>query len=90
MSEKPAPPRRVAVTGGAGHFGSNVIELLLADPTIESVVCLDVVPPRITHEKLEFAKADVRDEPGLARLFEGVDTVVHLAFLIRRYRPKEL
>ncbi len=88
--EQIPPPRRVAVTGGSGHFGSNVIELLLADPEIERVICLDVVPPKITHNKLEFAKADVRDEAGLVRLFEGVDTVVHLAFLISRYRPKEL
>ncbi len=84
------PPRKVAVTGGSGHFGSNVIKLLLADPTIESVLCLDVVPPKISHDKLEFAKADVRDAEGLVHLFEGVDTVVHLAFLIARYRPKEL
>ncbi len=89
-AEQVPPPRKVAVTGGAGHFGSNVIQLLLADPEIESVVCLDVVPPKITHDKLTFEKADVRDEAGLVRLFEGVDTVVHLAFLIARYRPKEL
>ncbi len=84
------PPRTVAVTGGAGHFGSGVIELLLDDPEIERVVCLDVVPPKLSHDKLEFAKADVRDEAGLEHSFEGVDTVVHLAFLIARYRPKEL
>lgn len=101
MSDEPAvptpvsdtevpPPRKVAVTGGAGHFGSGIIELLLADPEIESVLCLDVVPPRISHDKLTYAKADVRDEAGLTRRFEGVDTVVHLAFLIARYRPKEL
>lgn len=84
------PARRVAVTGGSGHFGSNVIELLLADPEIERVVCLDVVAPRISHDKLTFAQADVRDQAGLTRRFEGMDTVVHLAFLISRYRPKEL
>ncbi len=84
------PPRRVAVTGGAGHFGSSVIELLLDEPTVEQVICLDVIEPRITHDKLVFARADVRDEAGLLRLFEGADTVVHLAFLISRYRPKEL
>ncbi len=89
-SESIPPPRRVAVTGGAGHFGSNVIELLLADPEIESVLCLDVVPPKISHDKLAYEKADVRDQAGLVRLFEGIDTVVHLAFLIARYRPKEL
>ena len=89
-TEPVAPPRRIAVTGGAGHFGSEVIELLLDDAAIEQVICLDVVPPAITHDKLEFAEADVRDAEGLLRLFEGLDTVIHLAFLISRYRPKEL
>ncbi len=83
-------PRRVAVTGGSGHFGSEMIELLLADDEIEHVLCLDVVPPKLSHDKLAFEKADVRDQAGLERLFEGIDTVVHLAFLIARYRPKEL
>ena len=89
-TERIAPARRIAVTGGSGHFGSSVIELLLADPAIESVVCLDVRPPELTHDKLEFVQADVRDGPSLTRLFEGIDTVIHLAFLISRYRPKEL
>ena len=84
------PPRRIAVTGGSGHFGRLVIERLLADPEIEAVTCLDVAPPAISHDKLTFALADVRDQAGLARHFAGIDTVIHLAFLIRRYRPGEL
>ncbi len=85
----PDPPRRVAVTGGSGHFGEMVLERLLADPDVESVVCLDVVPPGIDHEKLEVVSADVRD-PDFVRCLEGVDTVVHLAFLISRHKPREL
>ena len=80
---------RIAVTGGAGHFGGMVLRRLVADSGVRSVVCLDVRPPRLTHDKLEAVDADVRD-PALARHFEGADAVVHLAFLISRYKPKEL
>ncbi len=89
VSKTAAEPRRVAVTGGAGHFGQLVMARLLADPGTDSVVCLDVVPPDLVHDRLAFRKADVRD-PEIGRHFEGVDTVVHLAFLISRYRPREL
>ena len=88
--EPVARPRRIAVTGGSGHFGRLVIGRLLDDPEIESIACLDVVPPGISHDKLEFVKSDVRDEDGLKSRFAGVDTVIHLAFLIARYRPREL
>ncbi len=81
--------RKIAVTGGAGHFGKMVIERLLASDEIGAVVSLDVVPTGMSHEKLTDVKADVRD-PEIGRHLEGVDTVIHLAFLISRYKPREL
>ena len=83
------PRLKVAVTGGAGHFGSTVIRRLIEDPRVRSILCLDVRASDIHHEKLESAIADVRD-PEFVRHLEGVDTVVHLAFLISRYKPRQL
>ncbi len=80
--------RRVAVTGGSGHFGQLVVERLLERPEIGSVLSLDIVPPRLEHDKLEGRVADISD-PQIGRLFEGVDTVVHLAFLIGSHLPRE-
>ncbi len=79
----------VAVTGGAGHFGGAVLRRLVAEPSVKRAISLDVRPPEWTHPKLEAVIADVRD-PEIVRHFEGVDAVVHLAFLISRYRPREL
>ncbi|MEM7587393.1 MAG: NAD-dependent epimerase/dehydratase family protein [Acidobacteriota bacterium] len=86
-SEK--PQRTIAVTGGAGHFGGMVMRRLVEEPTVAKVISLDVRPPGWSHPKLEGVVGDVRD-PELARLLEGVDTVVHLAFLISRYKPRSL
>ena len=72
---------QVAVTGGAGQLGTLVLQRLLKSPDVERVVCLDLVPPRIPHPRLQYIQADVRD-PDYKRHLEGIDTVVHLAFLI--------
>lgn len=88
--EQAAGGRRVAVTGGSGDFGRMIIQRLLANPQVGSVLSLDVRPQDLIHEKLESAHADIRNEAALTDLFAGVDTVFHLAFLISRYRPREL
>lgn len=80
---------RVAVTGGSGSFGELVLRRLAEAPEVSRVVSLDVRPPVFDHPKLQAVTADVRD-PEIGQHFEGVDAVVHLAFLISRYRPREL
>lgn len=80
---------RIAVTGGAGHFGQSVLRRLVESSRVRSVTSLDVRASEIRHPKLESVIADVRD-PDLGRHFEGVDTVVHLAFLINRTQSREL
>lgn len=84
-----APGLRIAVTGGAGHFGGMAIRRMVASDAVASVVSLDVRESEVRHEKLESVIADVRDSE-IGRHLQGVDTVVHLAFLISRYKPREL
>jgi len=85
----PRRTRRVAVTGAAGHFGMLVLRRLAKDPSVGSILALDVRPPRLAGDKIEGAKADIRDE-RLDELFAGCDAVVHLAFAIHRYKPRDL
>ena len=80
---------RVAVTGGAGHFGGMAIRRMVESDAVQSVVSLDVRESEVRHEKLRSVIADVRD-PEMGSHLEGIDTVVHLAFLISRYKPREL
>ncbi|MGE5602628.1 MAG: NAD-dependent epimerase/dehydratase family protein [Nitrososphaerales archaeon] len=78
----------VLITGVGGYWGSQVAARLLTIPGIH-VMGLDTAPPKQTLEGLDFIQADVRN-PLLTDLLseEGVDTVVHLAFLDSE-RPSE-
>lgn len=75
--------QRVAITGCASRFGRVLLPLLETDPTIERIVGVDLVAPIGTYSKLEFHAKDVRD-PDLQEVFQGCDTVVHLAFIVGR------
>ena len=64
------PRLKIAVTGGAGHFGQTVIRRLVESSGVRSVISLDVLASAIRHEKLESVIADVRDA-DFARYLEG-------------------
>lgn len=80
---------RIAVTGGTGQFGRLVLERLVEHPAVESALSLDIMPLDWEHPRLEHVQADVRD-PEVGRHFEGCQSVVHLAFSIHRFKPREL
>ncbi len=73
----------VAVTGCSGYIGSRVLDFLEESPTVEKVVGVDVRACSCSSGKLSFHRSDIRDR-SLAALFrdEGVDTVVHMAFIL--------
>lgn len=78
----------VAVTGVAGYLGQRLLSLLDADSDVERIVGVDVAEPVHVSSKLEFHQMDVRDA-RLAKAFPGVDTVVHLAFVLNPIRDEE-
>jgi nucleoside-diphosphate-sugar epimerase len=90
----PSMPRRtnsggqVAVTGVSGYLGRRLLALLEDDPGVERVIGVDVVPPADPSSKLEFHELDVRDA-RLAKVLPGVDTLVHLAFVLDPMRDEE-
>jgi UDP-glucose 4-epimerase len=82
------PPRRrsVAVTGAASFLGVNLIGLLEESDSVRSIVSLDLSAPRTAGSKTRVYELDLvhpTAEERLAEIFaaEGIDTVVHLAFL---------
>ena len=75
--------RKIAITGVASRFARVLLPLLEADPEIEQIVGIDLVPPVGTYNKLAFYQRDVRD-PCLEELFSGCDCLVHLAFIVGR------
>jgi nucleoside-diphosphate-sugar epimerase len=72
---------KVLVTGGAGYVGNVLVPQLLAAGY--EVVVYDIMffgsATLPKHPKLTIVEGDVRDSAKLARLFKGVDAVLHLA-----------
>jgi UDP-glucose 4-epimerase len=74
---------RVAITGCSSRFAQVLLPLLQEDPEIEQIVGIDLAPPSITCEKLQFHQRDIRS-PQLGELFANCDMLVHLAFVVTR------
>jgi nucleoside-diphosphate-sugar epimerase len=75
----------VAVTGPTGTFGSALVPMLEADERVARVIGVarsEFDPASRGWTKMEYRRGDVRRLEDLDAAFEGVDVVVHLAFLI--------
>ncbi len=72
--------RTVLVTGVSLDLGGALARLLAADPAVERVIGVDVVPPRRDLGAVDFVRADIRN-PVIAKVIAGrdVDTVVHMS-----------
>lgn len=74
--------RTVMVTGVSRHLGARLARSLSADPRVERVIGVDVVPPRADIGRTEFVRADLRT-PTVSRVVaaHGIDTVMHAGVL---------
>jgi nucleoside-diphosphate-sugar epimerase len=69
----------LVVTGSTGLLGRRLLARAASDPLVERVVGIDRVPPVTRPDGADFAVADLAVDE-IRPLFEGADTVVHLAF----------
>ncbi|WP_299446566.1 NAD-dependent epimerase/dehydratase family protein [uncultured Phycicoccus sp.] len=69
----------VLVTGVSRYLGGLLARRLAAEPGVDHVVGVDVIPPPHDIGDVEFVRADIRN-PMISRVIEqaGVDTVVHM------------
>jgi len=65
----------VAVTGGAGFIGTNVVDALIADG--RTVRVLDTRAPE--RDDVEYHEVDILDVDSLAKAIDGTDATFHLA-----------
>ena len=89
MAKKKKKPVVVAVTGATGFIGSRLIADLCGDERVERVLGFDIEAPAFEHPKFVFDTIDVRNAT-LASRFEGVDVVVHLAFIMDPIKDEAL
>ena len=79
-------PRAIAVVGAASFIGRNLIGMLEEDSSVRHVVSIDIEAPKSAGQKtriydVDLTQASAEDRVGEIFAAEGVDTVVHLAFL---------
>jgi len=79
----------VLVTGGAGYIGTELVNLLVSNPSIDKVIVYDNLS-RMNynlflglklqrHPKLSFVKGELLDSRSLRKVLKGIDVVYHLA-----------
>jgi UDP-glucose 4-epimerase len=79
----------VLVTGGAGYIGTELVDLLVSNPSVDKVIVYDNLS-RMNynlflglklqrHPKLSFVKGELLDSRSLRKVLKGVDVVYHLA-----------
>ncbi len=74
--------RRIAVTGATGNIGLTLVSALADDPAVEEVVGIARRRPFLEIDGVRWVSADVAGD-DLVPLFDGVDAVVHLAWLLQ-------
>ncbi len=74
--------RVVLVTGVSRYLGGRFARLLSADPAVDRVIGVDVIPPPHDIGSASFVRADIRN-PVIARIIDhaSVDTVVHMSVI---------
>jgi UDP-glucose 4-epimerase len=76
---------RVAVTGGAGFIGANLLKMLARQTWVDSLVAVDNLATgsleNISGVDVELLVGSILDAELLDRALDGVDAVVHLAAL---------
>ena len=83
---------KVLVIGGSGLFGRKTVSYLLEDPEVNSVISMDLTPPRdwfmrsiqIYSDKFKFVTGDVSDLEDILNAIKlhNVDRLVNWAFVM--------
>lgn len=72
----------VAITGINSGLGRTLVPKLQIDPSIEKIIGIDLSDYKDNPEKIEFVRVDIRDREGMEHALNGVDVLVHLAYIV--------
>lgn len=74
--------KNVAITGISGYLGTLFLRRMDRDADVESIIGIDVMPPRVDSPKLKFYSRDVRSSFADVFAEHKIDTALHLAFQV--------
>src|SRR3954452_21340439 len=75
----------VAITGPTGDIGRALLRQLDNAPEVDRIIGMarrPFNPSELGLEKTEYRQGDILDQDSIAALVDGVDVLVHLAFII--------
>jgi UDP-glucose 4-epimerase len=80
----------IAVTGVSGYIGSRLLAYLDRMDSVKKIIGIDSREPLVKSAKLKFFQHDIRQPFDGLFVENDVDTVVHLAFILRPTRNTAL
>jgi len=81
--------KRVAITGISGYIGSRLLSQLEKMEAVEKIIGIDIKPPRGSSSKLTFYCQDILKPLDEILVENEVDSVVHLAFIVKPTHDKK-
>ena len=78
----------ILITGGAGFLGAHMVKAFL--DAGKSVRVLDVAPPPVWANQVEYLQGGICDAGLVKRAMNGVESVIHAAFASPRQSPQTL
>ncbi len=78
---------RVVVVGASGNLGTSLVEALVADPAVDTIVGVARRRPTWHADAVDWPALDIATD-DLSGAFAGADVVVHLAWLIQPSRDE--
>ena len=77
--------KKYLITGGTGFIGSSLVKRLVKDGYSVRVLDNNIrgAKERLedVYDKIEFVEADVRDVDAVREACEGMDSIIHLAYI---------
>jgi UDP-glucose 4-epimerase len=87
----PAPTRKnVAITGISGYIGSRLLAGLSKMPEIIQISGIVISNQTVTSKKLNFYQLDILEPLDGILKKNNIDTVIHLAFILRPTHKKKM
>jgi len=80
----------VLITGAGGYIGKKLTQALCKKKWVEKLLGTDIQDPDLKHPKFAFVRRDIRKPLDDLLEKDGIDTIVHLAYVLPPIHNKKL